>query len=66
MQELYAAVLRETKQAIKRDTEKNHSVGFTEETHRMINESIKLYNCLRAGIVTGSELFSLDDKEIVR
>lgn len=63
VKELYENVLEETKKAIESD-KKAGSVGFTEETHRMIDETIRLYNCLRSGIVTGSELFSPDDKEI--
>ena len=63
LQELYKNVLEETKKSIESD-KKVGSVGFAEETHRMIDETIRLYNCLRSGIVTGSELFSPDDKEI--
>ncbi len=66
MKKLYKAVLEETKRAVKRDTEEKNSAGLTEETHRMIDESIRLYNCLRTGVVTGSELFSPDDKETGR
>lgn len=44
MEKLYEAVLTEAKAAIAQDR-KSSGVGFSEETHLLIIEAIKLYHC---------------------
>ena len=55
MKELYEAVLSEAKKAVQQDkSNMRGSVGFFEETHLLIKETIDLHHCVMAQMIPDS------------